>query len=659
MCGIAGYYDVLKETSETQIRNRLTGMTRALRHRGPDDIGEWTDLKNGLGLGHVRLSILDLSSAGHQPMLSPSKRYCITYNGEIYNYRELRQQLKQMGTAPRGNSDTAVLLAAFDAWGVAGTLPKLVGMFAFGVWDSQERCLHVARDRMGEKPLFFGWLGRSFVFASELKALRSCSGWDHSISRDSLALFMRYGYIPAPYSIYKGIFKLMPGSVLSIDAYNGTTPLDFSPWPDDPGASLKPRTYWSIESASERRRNRLFTSPDQAAEQLESLLRDAVRHQMVADVPLGAFLSGGVDSSTVVALMQSESTMPIKTFTIGFDVPGFDEAEYAASVARHLGTDHTDLYVTADEAMAVIPSLPMVYDEPHADASHIPTILVSGLARKHVTVSLSGDGGDELFCGYNRYLHSNRIWRGIKWFPFSIRRGLSNAIRSVSPKRWDAFFNYLPGRLPRMGYKMHKLSDGIRANNVKEVYKGLISYWHDPSSLVKDSVEPLSTFDRSLDTHGDNSILDQMIYWDQMAYLPDDNLTKMDRASMSVGLETRAPLLDHRIVEFSWQLSNSLKIRDNQSKWLLRQLLYKYVPKHLIERPKMGFSVPIGQWLRGSLREWSEDLLDSAALKKQGLLDAEMVSKVWHDHLSGKIEGQNSLWAVLMFQSWYRTFESQ
>ena len=657
MCGIVGYYDTRKETSEPRIRERLKGMTLALRHRGPDDEGAWSAPENGIGLGHVRLSILDLSSAGHQPMTSPSGRYCITFNGEIYNFRALETQLGKIGIIPRGKSDTAVLLAAFDAWGVERTLSKIIGMFAFGVWDRKDRRLYIARDRMGEKPLFFGWLDNVFVFASELKALHTCPGWDRPIDRNALALFMRYGYIPAPHSIYEGIYKLMPGAFFSIGADDVNGRSDFSPWPDDADAGLRPITYWSVRSAVREGREDKITSSRQATEELETLLREAVFQQMVADVPLGAFLSGGVDSSAVVAVMQAQSSIPIKTFTIGFDVPGFNEAAYAASVARHIGTDHTELYVTADEAMAIIPSLPVVYDEPHADPSHIPTILVSALARKHVTVSLSGDGGDELFCGYNRYLHCDRIWRAIRRLPFFVRSGVSRGIRSVAPGTWDTLLRRLPGTLPRMGYKLHKLADGIYANNIREVYQGLISYWREPTLLVQSSVEPLSTYDTSCDDSDAKAFLNQMLYWDQMAYLPDDNLTKMDRASMSVGLETRAPLLDHRIVELSWRLGNHLKIREGQSKWLLRQVLYKYVPKQLIERPKMGFSVPVGEWLRGPLRDWAEDLLNVKTMDAQGILDPRMVSEVWEDHLSGTIEGQNALWPVLMFQSWYKTFE--
>ncbi len=657
MCGIVGYFDIHKASSQARIKERLKRMTRAIRHRGPDDEGEWSDAESGIGLGHVRLSIIDLSSAGHQPMTSPSGRYCITYNGEIYNFKALEQQLNAMGITPRGDSDTAVLLAAFDAFGVEETLSKLVGMFAFGVWDKQERRLHIARDRMGEKPLFFGWLGHVFVFASELKALRTCPEWDRPIDRDALALFMRYGYIPAPHSIYKGIYKLMPGTSFSVSAEDGLP--DFSPWPDEDAFASRPTAYWTVRSAAAKGREAPIASCEPAVEQLETLLKEAVLQQMVADVPLGAFLSGGVDSSAVVALMQAQSSMPVKTFTIGFDVPGFNEAEFASAVAEHLGTDHTELYVTADEAMAVIPSLPTVYDEPHADPSHIPTLLVSELARRHVTVSLSGDGGDELFSGYNRYLHSHRIWKAIRHLPSSLRGTASRAIQAVSPGTWDRLLEHLPGRLPRIGYKLHKLADGMQASSLQEVYRGLISYWHDPTRLVCSSVEPRSTYDSFDDAHSRDGFLSQMLYWDQMAYLPDDNLTKMDRASMSVGLETRAPLLDHRVVELSWRLSNDLKIRKGRSKWLLRQVLYKYVPKKLIERPKMGFSVPVGEWLRGPLRDWGSDLLDITAIRGQGILDSQMITKIWDDHLAGRVEGQNALWPVLMFQSWYKTFEDQ
>ncbi len=650
MCGIAGFVNPPGAVHADAQRATLDAMTRVRRHRGPDAQGQWHDAAKGIALGHTRLAILDLSHHGDQPMWSRSGRYGVTYNGEIYNFRELRQSLIQCGATFHGGSDTEVLLAAFDQWGVAETLPRLVGMFALAVWDDQTRSVTLARDRLGEKPLFYGWLGSHFVFASELKALRCHPAWQQGIDRHALALFMRYAYIPAPFCIYEGLYKLPPGTSLTVPVGDDPGHQPRSPWPDASEAGLSPVTYWSLKHAVHGGVTQRLTSDAAAIASLDGLLRQAVQGQMIADVPLGAFLSGGIDSSVVVALMQSQSERPVQTYTIGFDVPGYNEAVYADAVAKHLGTAHTAFYVTAKDALAVIPSLPAIYDEPHADASHIPTILVSQLARQHVTVYLSGDGGDELFCGYNRHLHSERTWALSSMLPSGLRKALGHGLASVSPGTWDRLAAFSPKRLPRMGYKVHKLADALRADSLTEVYRDLISYWKAPSDLVLGSREPDAFLGSWLG--GATDFLDQMLYWDMIAYLPDDNLAKMDRASMSVGLETRAPLLDHRVVEFAWRLPRHMKYRRGQSKWLLRQILYQYVPRTLIDRPKMGFSVPVGAWLKDPLRDWAEALLDAARLRREGFLDQALVGQMWAEHVSGKREGQNELWAVLMFQAW-------
>ncbi|MEM9366472.1 MAG: asparagine synthase (glutamine-hydrolyzing) [Planctomycetota bacterium] len=656
MCGIAGLFHRSSQSAE-QLHRIIDGMTSVLRHRGPDSDGSWLDASQGVAFGHTRLAVVDLSPSGHQPMASSSERYQISFNGEIYNHLDIRSEIEEQGVRVRGKADTAVILGAIEVWGLETTLSKLRGMFAFGVWDRRDRTLHLARDRMGEKPLYFGWIGGQFVFASELKSLRAHPDWDQTIDRAVLASYMRLAYVPAPHSIYGGIYKLFPGTSLSLTAADDGAQPQFSPWPDDPHAELSPKTYWSASHSARQGLGSQATDSNAAEQQLDVLLRDAVSEQMISDVPLGAFLSGGVDSTTVVALMQELSRQRVRTFTIGFDIPGFNEAEYAAEVARYLETDHTELYLSANDAMDVVASLPTVFDEPHADSSQIPAILVSKLARQHVTVSLSGDGGDELFGGYNRYLHSQKLWRYMRPFPTICRRSLAGVLSRVPPSSWDSWFRYSPKRLPRMGYKIHKLADAISASDQEEVYRNLISYWPRPETLVIDSKERASMFHPRHRLNDSDSFFRQMLYWDQIAYLPDDNLAKMDRASMSVGLETRAPLLDHRIVDFSWSLPEHMKVHGGQSKWLLRQVLYRYVPKQLIERPKMGFSVPVGEWLRGSLRPWADELLSNEHLVSVGLLDSVAVRRVWSDHLAGKIEGQNQLWAVLMFLAWFREHE--
>jgi asparagine synthase (glutamine-hydrolysing) len=633
-------------------------MVEALHHRGPDASGVWTDSHLGVGLGHTRLSVLDLSEEGKQPMVSESGRYVITFNGEVYNFGDLRADLELRGHTFRGHSDTEVMLAAFEEWGIEKSVNRFGGMFAFAAWDRLERNLTVARDRLGKKPLYYGWLGKTFVFTSELKALHGHPQFTREIDRSVLALYLRFNYVPAPYCIYKGIYKLPPGCLLTIPFDKAAGIFDLSPFPDDQN-DRKPFRYWSAREVAQNGCGYPYRGTEsEATSELNHLLLDAVRLRMVADVPLGAFLSGGVDSSLVVALMQAQSLRPVKTFTIGFDAQDFDEAVYAKRVARYLNTDHTELYVTPSQAMTVIPRLPEVYDEPFSDSSQIPTFLVSQLARQDVTVSLSGDGGDELFGGYNRYFLCRSISRTLFSLPNVVRTGLASGLRMFPPARWNSFLGilmpFLPTRLKMAhpGDKLIKLAELLDARDPEGVYYGLVSHWKDPNSVVLDSV-PLPTPLTNQQTRADvPTSIEQMMYLDLVTYLPDDILVKVDRASMGVSLECRCPLLDHRVVEFAWRLPARLKLRNGQGKWVLRQVLSKYVPRELIERPKTGFGIPIHSWLRGPLREWAESLLDEKRLRSEGYFDAAPIRQKFTEHLSCQRDWHYYLWDILMFQAW-------
>ena len=652
MCGITGFVDFRNNTLE-EWQHVLTKMTNTLIHRGPDASGIWLDEYAGVGLGHRRLAIVDLSPTGRQPMVSASERYIIVFNGEVYNFLKLRQELERPSSPLTinhlpftGNSDTEVMLAAIEQWGLEGAVKRFVGMFAFALWDRKERVLHLVRDRLGVKPLYYGWLGRVFVFGSELKALKAHSEFCGEIDRGVLALMLRHNCIPAPYSIYKGIYKLPPGHILTLNRA-------------DTQSEPVLTAYWSAKAVAENGVANLFAGSEiEAAEHLDTLLRDAVKLRMLADVPLGAFLSGGIDSSTVVALMQAQSERPVKTFSIGFHEQGYNEAEHAKAVAKHLGTDHTELYVTPEQAMAVIPKLPALYDEPFSDSSQIPTFLVSELARQHVTVSLSGDGGDELFGGYNRYFWGQSIWQKVGWMPRGLRGAAAKAMTVLSPQTWEAIFRRLDAVLPEKikqrnpGDKLHKLAEILAVKSPEAMYHGLVSHWKNPAGVVIGANEPptvLTDCNRWADLP-DFTL--QMMYLDLVSYLPDDILVKVDRASMGVSLEARVPLLDHRVVEFAWRVPLAMKIRDGQGKWLLRQVLYKYVPKELIERPKMGFGIPVDQWLRGPLRDWAESLLDEARLRREGFFNPLPIRQKWDEHLAGKRNWQYYLWDVLMFQAW-------
>jgi asparagine synthase (glutamine-hydrolysing) len=640
MCGIAGFWQTKRGTEDPL--GLLNRMGAALAHRGPDDSGIFHDGDTGIGLAFRRLSILDLSPQGHQPMYSASGRYVIIFNGEVYNFEEIRAELGSRHW--RGHSDTEVMLEAIERWGLESAVKRFVGMFALALWDRQERRLYLVRDRLGIKPLYYGHVNGTFVFGSELKAIRQHPRFYGEIDRDVLTLYLRHNYVPSPHCIYKGLYKLRSGHILMLSSAMAAPAL---------------HPFWSgNDVAREGLRSPFAGSDVDAIEQLHEQLLSAVRLRMIADVPLGAFLSGGIDSSTVVALMQAQSSRPVKTFTIGFHEDGYNEATDAKKVAAHLGTDHTELYLTPKDALNVVPLLPSMYDEPFSDSSQIPTYLISKLARDTVTVSLSGDGGDELFGGYNRYLFTKRIWNSIKRLPKFARKAAIELLRAVPPTGIDRGFQLLRPILPRKlrpatpGDNAYKLATLLSVDSPHALYYRALSHWVNPAEVVPNSQEPGTLLESIVDSSWSSNIEEVMMLTDQLNYLPDDILTKVDRASMAVSLEARVPLLDHRLVEFAWKLPLHSKIRKGISKWILRQVLYKYVPEELVERPKMGFGVPIDRWLRGPLREWADDLLSESSLAQHGLLEVGPIRVKWQQHLSGIRNWQNVLWDVLVFQHW-------
>jgi asparagine synthase (glutamine-hydrolysing) len=647
MCGLVGFFKGSHLNHHTA-RNVLRSMADAIGSRGPDGSGYWFDEKHRIGFGHRRLAILDLSSAGHQPMLSASGRYVIAFNGEIYNHIQCREALGASVKDWHGNSDTETLLAGFDAWGIEATVKRCIGMFAFAVWDRHQCTLTLARDRLGEKPLYYGWQGKGsgavFLFGSELKALKKHPQFAATIDRNSICQLMRHNYIPSPYSIYDGISKLGAGCLLTLSVNRPDTVIN---------------CYWSaVDTARDGIMSPFTGTSTDAVDALEDILKSAVRQQMLADVPLGAFLSGGIDSSTIVALMQHQSHRPVKTFTIGFNEQSYNEAGHAKAVAQHLGTDHTELYVSSRQAQDVIHKLPILYCEPFSDSSQIPTILVSELARQKVVVSLSGDGGDELFGGYKRYVMANRLWKQLLVLPVAGRRLVANCIRSVSPKRWNQIIDFGQIAVPQslrqvnVGDKLHKAADVLGVANLEQLYFGLVSHWKDPARIVIGGDERPTVLSRSNSVLNELDDIQRMMLLDTLAYLPDDILVKVDRAAMSVSLESRVPFLDHRVFEFAWKLPQNLKLRDGVGKWVLREVLFRHVPKTLIDRPKMGFGVPIGDWLRGPLRGWAESLIDESRLNREGYFKPAPIRQMWFEHLSGTHSWQYHLWDVLMFQAW-------
>jgi len=642
MCGVTGFWT---DNAVCDLPFIVETMTQTLYHRGPDAGSVWVDQPAGLALGHRRLAILELSEHGAQPMHSSCGRYVLVFNGEVYNHLAFRVELQTAGFAFdwRGHSDTETLLAGFAAWGVADTLKRAVGMFAFALWDRVERTLTLARDRFGEKPLYYGWAGNAFVFASELKALKAYPQFDNPINRGALALYLQHCVVPASYSIYENIFKLQPGSLLTLRSGDLQNRI----------LSIVP--YWRLTDAVREGMANPVEDETEAVSLLDAALREAVALQAVADVPLGAFLSGGVDSSTIVALMQTQSERPVQTFTVGFDEAGFDESPHALAVAKHLGTEHHEIRVTADDARSVIPLLPQLYDEPFADSSQIPTYLVCQAARRNVTVALSGDAGDELFGGYNRYFWAERIWNRVAWLPPSLRQALGTTLQQLPTERWDALGRMLPGGhgVARLGDKAHKLAHRMKTvKSLDDLYRSLVTEWPQNVDLVKGASRLPTKLDDTTLVKGISEAEHRMMLWDSLTYLPDDILTKVDRAAMGVSLETRVPFLDHRVAELAWRLPLPMKIRNGQGKWALRQVLYNYVPRELIERPKAGFGIPVGQWLRGPLRDWAEALLDEQRLEREGYLNAAPIREIWQQHLTGRYDWTVRLWTVLMFQAW-------
>lgn len=624
-------------------------MVTAIAHRGPDNKGYWVDESLGLALGHCRLSILELSSAGKQPMTSACKRYVIVFNGKIYNHLDLRYELMTQGRAPawQGHADTETLLACFSAWGIVPTLRAAVGMFALALWDRQNRVLTLARDRFGEKPLYYGWQDETLLFGSELKALKTYPAFRFEVDRDAITLLLRHNCIPAPYSIYRGIYKLMPGHYLSIPIVDGSN-----------NQSISSQAWWLFNEVIAKGLAQPFIGSDEeATDALETRLSTSVRSQLLADAPVGVFLSGGIDSSTVAALMQAQSHQPVRTFTVGTHMAN-DEAQCARAVAKYLGTEHTEFYVTPEDALAVIPRLPSIYCEPFSDSSQIPTFLVSNLTSQHVKVALSGDAGDEVFGGYNRYLTACRVWHKLNCLPVPVCHAVSSALRMFSPATWDRVFSVASFLLPKRlkivtpGDKAHKLAEILAVRESAAYYRQLTSHWQEPGSVVIGAHEPQILFTNPSEWPQTDSFEHWMMAMDTQTYMTDDILVKVDRAAMANSLETRIPLLDHRVVEFAWRIPLHQKIRHGHGKWLLRQVLYRYVPKELVERPKTGFGVPLDAWLRHPLRDWAEALIDETRLQREGYFQPAPIRRMWSEHLSGRRNWAYHLWDVMMFQAW-------
>jgi asparagine synthase (glutamine-hydrolysing) len=639
VCGITGFLDLRTSEGAADMEARVTAMADTLEHRGPDSWAAWVDADAGIAFGHRRLAIVDLSETGAQPMTSSCGRFVICYNGMIYNAPKIRDELAAKGRTFRGSSDTEVMIEAFSQWGVEDSLDRLVGMFAFALWDRRKRELILARDRLGIKPLYWGRMGSAFLFGSEIKALKAHPAWQGRINRGALAAYMRYAYVPAPFAIFEGVQKLLPGTLLRLKSG---------------AAEPEIKTFWDLKTVIGQARSRPAVDENSAIEEFHGVLKKAVSERMLSDVPVGALLSGGIDSSIVTALMQAGSSRPIRTFTVGFGEASHDESGYARAVAEHLGTDHTELHVDPAKALEVLAQVPKHYDEPFADSSQIPTMLVSELVRRHVTVVLSGDGGDEVFAGYNRHVVGPKAWAATRRFPGFLRQIAAAGLHGVPPATWDRAASLLPeaSRPRQFGDKLHKLAATLGARSEDDFYRSLISLWPTATTPVPGAAEIVPP---ALD-HGLDGLtlpfMERMQALDTLTYLPDDILTKVDRASMAVGLEARVPLIDHRVVEYAWTLPSRLKVRDGTGKWILRRILEEYVPKPLFERPKSGFAVSLDDWLRGPLRTWAEDLLTERRLKDVGELNPAPIRRMWQEHLSGARNWQHPLWCVLMYQAW-------
>lgn len=644
MCGIVGFVDKNGRKKENELLSMVSAMAGTLQHRGPDDKGAWADGSSGIAFGHRRLSIIDISQGGHQPMVSSCGRYVIVYNGEVYNFKLLRKGLQSDGFKFRSQSDTEVILAAISCYGLENAVEKFNGMFAFALWDRFEKILYLCRDRLGEKPLYYGFVNNNFVFASELKAIVEFPGFNREIDRQALVSYLRYNCIPAPYSIYKNIKKLLSGELLTFNTQS---------------REIKTHFYWSALDTAKAFNNTCWEKNlEDTLIEAEGLLRDAVKIRMESDVPLGVFLSGGIDSSLITALMQSQSSIAVKTFTIGFGDQRYNEAEDARGVAEYLGTTHTCFHATADDALRVIPELPKVYDEPFADSSQIPAILVSRMAKQQVTVCLSGDGGDEIFAGYNRYIWLEKIWNKIEPFPYGIRKLIANFLLVCPPDRFENVFEKIKSILPRQlrvrnsGIKFQKFLDVLSSRDAETAYLNLASHWKEPSKFVLGQADEKNNLEDKSQRRFLSDLKRQMMYWDMINYLPNDILTKVDRASMSASLESRAVYLDHRVVELAWKLPVNMLINKTGSKLILRNILKKYLPQTYWQRPKMGFAVPLDSWLRGNLENWADDLLSEGYLKRKGFFDPKAVSRKWQEHKIGIKNWQYELWGILMFNSW-------
>ncbi len=646
MCGLAGAFDPGTESAAWP--SRLAGMAAGLRHRGPDDEGIWYDAESGIGLAFRRLAILDLTASGHQPMLSASGRYVIAYNGEVYNFQALRAELESAGAQFKGHSDTEIMLAAFEAWGLEAAVKTFVGMFAFALWDRSERRLHLVRDRIGIKPLYWGWSRGALLFGSELTTLRRHPSFEARLDRNAVASFLRFSYVPAPHSIFEGFKKLEPGCIRTFDLAGAPR-----------SGEGRLTAYWSLAEVAREGSSRPFAGDDrEAVDELERRLTESVALRMIADVPLGAFLSGGIDSSLVVALMRARASGPVRTFTIGFEEQEYDESRWARRIAKHLGTEHTEQVVTAAETLAVVPRIASLFDEPFADSSQVPTLLVSELARRQVTVALSGDGGDELFAGYNRYALFADLQPMLSRIPRGARSAVGRLLGAVPVDAANRLLGFADPWLRRYGSagaagdKIRKLAELLMLPDDRSLYLELLSHWKNPELLVAGSRPLQRLADRVERPTGFGDPIHPLMFDDTLAYLPDDILVKVDRTSMSVGLEARVPLLDHRVVELAWSLPLALKVRNGGTKWALRQVLDRHLPKELVDRPKMGFGLPIDVWLRGPLRAWADDLLSESRLRREGLLLPGPIQQKWREHLSGSRNWHYQLWDVLVLQAW-------